>query len=411
MMRSMNAAVSGLRNHQTYMDVVGNNIANVNTTGFRASRVAFQDMLSQTVRAAGGPTDARGGTNPQQVGLGAGLGSVDTIQTQGNLESTGKPTDLALEGDGYFVVSDGARSYYTRDGAFDRSVNGALVNAAGLNVVGWTADNLGEIDATQPTGSINIPLGQGMRARATSHCYPAGNLDSLTLAGATATTDVTVRDSLGQPHTVAFTLTRGAGNTWSWAATAPGLTVAVTGGTTVSFDANGQPVAPVAPAELPVITLTPNPANGAAPIEMTFDYTGLTQLSGDSDLQATADGAAAGYMTTFAIDPAGVITGVYSNGVRQPIGQIAIAAFSNPSGLTKLGGNLYDVSPNSGQPQVGAAGISGRGIIKPTMLEMSNVDLAQQFTNMIKAERGFQANSRVITASDEILQDLVNLIR
>jgi flagellar hook protein FlgE len=416
MMRSMNSAVSGLRNHQTYMDVVGNNIANVNTTGFRASRVAFQDMLSQTVRSAGGPTAARGGTNPQQVGLGSTLGSIDTIQTQGNLESTGKPTDLALEGEGYFVVSDGARSFYTRDGAFDRSVTGSLVNAAGLNVVGWTADNLGVIEPTLAVGPINIPLGQGMRARPTTSTTPAGNLSVDTLAAGTAVTDVTVRDSLGQPHTVSLTFTKGnTANTWSYAATTAEAGVTIAGGTgTVTFDANGQPVLPAATPPsteptFPEVTITPS--NGAAPIVTAFDYTGLTQLSSTTDVQATADGAAAGYMTAFAIDPSGTVTGVYSNGVRQSIGQIAVATFANPSGLMKSGGNLYDISPNSGQPQVGAAGVSGRGKITANTLEMSNVDLAQQFTNMIKAERGFQANSRVITTSDQILQDLVNLIR
>jgi flagellar hook protein FlgE len=418
MMRSMNSAVSGLRNHQTYMDVVGNNIANVNTTGFRASRVAFQDMLSQTARSAGAPTTDRGGTNPQQVGLGVTLGSIDTIQTQGNLESTGKPTDLALEGDGYFVVNDGDRSYYTRDGAFDRSIDGSLVNAAGLKVMGWQG-KAGSVDTTRQLEPITIPLGQGMRASASTVVKPAGNLASSTPTVDTVPatnanvvkTDVSIRDSLGQSHTVSVTFTHTGANAWSWVATSPAT--ATTPATplangALTFDANGQLLTPIAGAMPPV---TFPAANGADPTEMTLDLSGLTQLDGASDLQATADGAAAGYLTTFAVDKTGVITGVYSNGVREELGQIAVATFANPGGLSKTGGNLWDVSANSGQPQVGAAGIGGRGSVSPGTLEMSNVDLAQQFTNMIKAERGFQANSRVITASDQILQDLVNLIR
>jgi flagellar hook protein FlgE len=222
-------------------------------------------------------------------------------------------------------------------------------------------------------------------------------------------TDVSVRDSLGQSHTISISFTHTGDNAWTWTATNPATTPATSLGTgALTFDANGQLETPITGA-MPTVTLPG--ANGSDPTDLTLDLSGLTQLDGASDLQATADGAAAGYLTTFAVDKTGVITGVYSNGVREELGQIAVATFANPGGLSKTGGNLWDVSANSGQPQVGAAGVSGRGNISPGTLEMSNVDLAQQFTNMIQAERGFQANSRVITASDQILQDLVNLIR
>lgn len=414
MMRSMFSAVSGLRNHQTYMDVVGNNIANVNTTGFKMSRVAFQDMLSQTLRPAAAPTGELGGVNPLQVGLGVLLANVDTVQTQGGLQSTGKPTDLALEGDGYFVLGQGDRHYYSRDGAFDQAIDGTLVNpASGMKVMGWQATD-GVVDSTGPLSPIVIPLGQGMKAAASENMSVNGNLASSTAVGDTVTTDVTVRDSLGNPHSLTITFTRTAGtNTWSWQAASsatpadPDVTaIAPAAATAISFDADGRLDTTTA---LPTLDVTLS--NGASPISITLDFSGLTQLSGASEVQATADGAAAGSLSTFTIDSSGVVTGVYSNGIREVLGQIAVAKFANPAGLLRAGGNLLDASVNSGDPQVGSAGSGGRPSISSGFLEMSNVDLAQQFTNMIMAERGFQANSRVISASNEILQDLVNLIR
>src|SRR5919197_3074656 len=182
MMRSMFSAISGLKNHQTFMDVVGNNIANVNTTGFKQSRVTFQDILSQTLRGASGPQNGRGGVNPEQVGLGVLLSGIDTIQTQGTLQSTGKLTDMAIQGDGYFVVNDGKQNFYTRDGAFDLGIDGTLLNpASGLKVMGWQADPVtGAVDATKPPTSIVIPIGSGMTGKGSTELTINGNLDSRT---------------------------------------------------------------------------------------------------------------------------------------------------------------------------------------------------------------------------------------
>src|SRR4051812_35008172 len=185
MMRSMFSAISGLKNHQMFMDVVGNNIANVNTTGFKQSRVTFQDILSQTVRGAGSPQAGRAGVNPEQVGLGVLISGVDTIQTQGTLQSTGKPTDMAIQGDGYFVMSDGKQQMYTRDGSFDIALDGTLASAAnGLHVLGWQADAVtGQPDTTVPAGNITIPLGAGMTGKASSELTVTGNLDSNNAGG------------------------------------------------------------------------------------------------------------------------------------------------------------------------------------------------------------------------------------
>jgi flagellar hook protein FlgE len=404
----MFSAISGLKNHQTFMDVVGNNIANVNTTGFKQSRVTFQDILSQTLRNASGPQNGRGGVNPEQVGLGVILGGVETVQSQGTLQSTGKVTDMAIQGDGYFVVSDGRQNFYTRDGAFDLGMDGTLVNpATGLKVMGWQADPVtGAVDSSLPPTSISIPVGAGMTGKASTTLTATGNLDASAASTASVPLSATVYDSLGNSHqlTVTFTKPSPTSNQWQYTvsdATNPTLAQGnVTFTTAGKYDTTANTPATV---NLPL-------TNGATtPESFSLDLSQLTQLSSASNLSSNTDGASAGSLTTFSVGSSGEITGVYSNGYKQPLGQIALASFQNPSGLMKAGSNLFSTSPNSGNAAIGAPDSGGRGQIATGFLEGSNVDLAQQFTNMIMAERGFQANSRVITTSDEILQDLVNI--
>lgn len=415
MMRSMFSAISGLRNHQTFMDVVGNNIANVNTTGFKQSRVTFQDILSQTVRGASGPQGGRGGVNPAQVGLGVLISGVDTVQSQGTLQSTGKLTDMAIQGDGYFVMSDGKQQFFSRDGAFDMGIDGTLVNpASGLHVLGWNTDPVtGLTDTTVPAGDITIPLGGGMTGKASTELTVKGNLDSNTAPGAAnaVTLSATGYDALGNAMPITLTFERttaaGAAPPISWNVTATGAAPYAAAGTTaVQFNGSGK----VAAGGSGTITMTLT--DGAAtPQAITLDLSEVTQLDAMSDLNSNTDGASAGTLTTFTVGAGGDITGVYSNGYKQTLGQIALASFANPSGLMKAGGNLFTASANSGTASIGLPDTAGRGQIATGFLEGSNVDLAQQFTNMIMAERGFQANSRVITTSDEILQDLVNIKR
>src|ERR671932_394619 len=220
MMRSMFSAISGLKNHQTFMDVVGNNIANVNTTGFKQSRVTFQDILSQTVRGASGPQNGRGGVNPEQVGLGVLISGIDTIQTQGTLQSTGKLTDMAIQGDGYFVMSDGKQNFFSRDGAFDVGIDGTLVNpSSGLRVLGWQTNPLtGAIDTSVPAAPITIPVGAGMTGKASTTLTASGNLDagaSTTAPNNTVALQSTIYDSLGNPHAISITFTHTAADTWT----------------------------------------------------------------------------------------------------------------------------------------------------------------------------------------------------
>jgi flagellar hook protein FlgE len=410
MMRSMSLAISALRNHQTYMDVVASNISNVNTTGFKASRISFQELLNQTLRGSSAPRGGVGGLNPIQIGLGMALGGVDTLFTQGSLQDTGKQTDLAIQGDGFFALDSGEGLQYARDGNLDIGIDGSLLHlATGMKVMGWSADASGAIDTTQPVTDLKIPYGQSM-ARATGNMDLLGNLDAEGTVGDTITTTASVYDSLGVAHDVDLTFTKAAANQWTWGVSSTDTTISgiTASGTTIDFESDGSYSTTNATASLSVSF-----NNGATnPNAVTLKLSNLTQLEGSSDINpSNQDGLPPGELTTFNVGSTGEIVGVFSNGLNRKLGQIGLAKFLNPGGLLKMGQSLFAPSANSGTAQIGTPGQDGRGQISAGYLEMSNVELAQQFTSMIVAERGFQANSRVITTSDEMLQDLVNLKR
>lgn len=412
MMRSLFAGVSGLRNHQLRMDVIGNNIANVNTVGFKRSKVTFQDMLSQNIRGASSPQNGKGGTNPQQIGLGVTVGSLNTIQTQGSSESTGKDTDMMVNGDGFFIVGDGANNYYTRAGNFDFDSMGNLINSSGLLVQGWKADSTGTIDTTQAISGITIPKGQSIAPKATTSAEYINNLDANTASGSSISSSLQVYDSLGNSYTIPVTFDKTGANTWDFnLGTLPTGVTASVATNTITFNADGSFATP----DPPTTKVTLNFASGVgstSPQVVTVDFRGMTQYAGTSNvLMNSQDGYGSGVLTGYSVDKTGVITGMFSNGLTQQLAQVALANFNNASGLSKAGENLYTKTNNSGEPQVGTAGSGGRGEITPGALEMSNVDLSQEFTDMIITQRGFQANSRIITTSDEMLQELVNLKR
>ena len=422
MLRSMFSAISGLRGHQEMMDVIANNIANVNTVGFKAGRVNFQDILSQTVHGATAPSGGLGSINPAQIGLGMTVAGIDVLQTQGNLQSTGKTTDMAIQGDGFFVESDGSQTVYTRDGAFDIALDGSLANpGSGLKVQGWQADSSGKIDITQPITNLVIPIGQRTTALATSNVTLSGNLDAgatgpvvgpPAVAATTVPTTMTVFDSLGVAHSVKVTFTKSStANQWDWAASKDasdtGIGIAATGTTnqgTLTFTSGGVYSASTG-------TLSFTFPDGATSTTPAIDLSAMTQFSGTSQPSGQTDGFTSGTLTSFAVGDAGQLSGVYSNGQTQVLGQIALANFLNSAGLLRAGQNNFSATSASGAANIGTAGTGGRGTVTTGALEMSNVDLATQFTGMITAERGFQANSRVITTSDEMLQELVNLKR
>jgi flagellar hook protein FlgE len=416
MLRSLFSAISGLQAHQTKMDVVGNNIANVNTVGYKSQTTVFEDTLSQILRNGSAPTGTTAGTNPAQVGLGVKVGDITTNFSQGSTQSTGRSTDFMISGDGFFITQQGNENLYTRAGSFDVDSTGRLVTPDGAILQGWEASG-GAVNTNGPVGPLTIPFGSTIAPQATTSSTIQGNLDSTATSGTAVQTNITMYDAAGTPHSISYTLTKDA-TTGDWdmqVFNASGGSVSFTdasgapasGAQTLHFDASGALTSP-SPATL---YFDPGVTGWAAPVSV--DLSKLTQYGGSTTAQAqkpvTGSGAAMGSLQSFALGNDGTITGVYSNGERRSIGQLALATFANPGGLTKAGNSSYRVGDNSGDPQVGLAGTGGRGTLTAGALEMSNVDLSQEFTGLIIAQRGFQANSKVITTSDQILNELVNM--
>jgi flagellar hook protein FlgE len=413
MLRSMFSAISGLRAHQTKMDVAGNNIANVNTVGFKGSQTVFQDTLSQVIRSGGAPAQDRGGSNPAQVGLGVKVAAITTNWTQGATQSTGRSTDFMIEGDGFFVTRSGTEQLFTRAGSFEFDGNGKLVTPDGSILQGWMVQADGTINSNGPIEDLSVPYGQVVEPVATTAGTAAGNLSGNAVTGAIVQNARTMYDDLGVAQNISYTWEKTATlNQWSLSvahtstATPPVVTT-LYGPADVDFNPDGTL------ASAPSITV-PLAGLGSASWtgDVTLDISDVTQYGGASTVEATGqDGFALGSLQSFTLGNDGTVTGVYSNGLRQPLGRLALASFNNPGGLEKAGNSSFRVGDNSGNAMVGLAGVAGRGVLNSGALEMSNVDLAEEFTGLIVAQRGFQANSRVITASDEILQDLVNLKR
>jgi flagellar hook protein FlgE len=419
MLRSMFSAISGLKAHQTKLDVAGNNIANVNTVGFKSSQTVFEDTLSQVMRNGSAPQGGTAGTNPAQVGLGVKVAGITSNFGQGSTQNTGRASDFMISGDGFFVTKVGNESLYTRAGSFDTDGVGNLVTPDGAKLQGWIASAAGVVDPNGPLVDLKIPTGQVLAPVATTGAAISGNLSAdPVVAPAVATpvtSQITMYDDLGNPHQMSVTLTKTA-NPNEWSLTVQeGTQPAVISGQLLTFTATGASTGKLATPAGGSISFTPPAAtypswSGAVEV----DLSGLTQFGGKSDAAAkeTADsGSAMGVLQGYSLSGDGSIVGTYSNGLRQNLGQLALATFVNPGGLAKAGNSSYRAGDNSGNPLVGAAGTGGRGSLSAGALEMSNVDLAEEFTGLIVAQRGFQANSRVITTSDELLQDLVQLKR
>ena len=537
MMNSLFAGVSGLRNHLTKMDVIGNNIANINTLGFKAGRTTFKEMLAQTIRGASRQRAATGGVNPLQYGLGMAVASIDNIFSQGGLEMTGKSTDLAIQGNGFFILSDGVSNYYTRAGNFSYDATGYLVDpGTGYILQGKMADSVtGEIPSGTAIEDIQLPLGQTAPANATTNVSYSGNLDtdaatateaaltgsdlgvpisitegsnddlkikvqgvdgssveeeitltagtydtladivaeinnkidqtelkgrveakavgsairfktvekgskvSLTLSdgtnsaletlgfadGATDSgtddsysTSIKVYDSLGGTHTLTLAFAKTAENEWSWVVSVTGAQAGTVSGNcgTVTFESDGSLDPTKFQYDNGATSFEFTPDNGAAPMSITFDpgtgFNGLTQFrSPATAIAKSQDGYGMGTLDSISIDSSGIISGIFTNGVTRNLAQIVLADFNNPAGLLKVGDNMYKESANSGQAVKAIARSTISGSVSSGYLEMSNVDLAQEFTKMIIAQRGFQANARTITTTDNMLGELVNLKR
>ncbi len=416
MLQAMLSGVASIKAQQTRMNVIGNNLANVNTTAYKGTRVSFTDMMAQTVRGATRPTDTRGGLNPIQYGLGVLTSGTDANMEQGSLNATNRQTDFAIQGNGFFAVSNGDRIAYTRDGTFDLDASGFLVHrSTGERLLGWSANPVdGTIDTNAPVGeasALQIPIGQRTAVQQTTEVTWAGNLDSREFNSAgTATTSSLVRvyDPLGGAHDVTVTLTEGATpNSWNWSVA--GTTLTATGSGTLTFDPTDGTILSGSTGSA---TFTPPPASGVPPFDVDMDFSAFSQLATDMQIQAAnQNGYGPGSLQNYSVGADGVITGIYTNGLTRSLGQIAMAIFSNPGGLERQGSNLYRNTDNSGVPVIGAPRSGGRGQVNAGFLEQSNVDIGTEFTDLIVTQRGFQANTRVVTTVDEMLQDLINMKR
>jgi flagellar hook protein FlgE len=399
MLRSLYAGISGLRAEQTMLDVTSNNIANVNTVGFKSSSVQFEDTLSQMVSAAGLATTAKAGTNPNQVGLGVRVATVTNNLTEGSQTSTGNNLDAMISGDGYFVTQTGSQTTYTRNGSFHWDSQGRLSTADGSLVQGWNAVN-GSVSTGGAPTTLTLPTGTVAPANKTTTVNMTGNLPSDAAPNTALERDITVYSADGTARQLTMKLTADATTAGKWAySITDGTTTAATTGT-IQTSGTGT---------------VSGTTGGAASLTPTIDgiTVDLSAMSGYASLSTTSfakqDGNAAGTLLSVAMGADGTLSGTFSNGATVAIARLAVGTFTNPEGLAKAGNSTLTETLNSGSARLGTAGSDGYGSVVSGALEASNVDLSQEFTNLIVAQRGFQANARIITTSDSILQELMQL--
>ncbi len=402
--------------NSTALDVVGNNLANINTTAYKLQRVLFKDIFYQTLNPGSAPSGNLGGTNPSQKGFGVSIGTIDSVFIQGAINPTGRSLDAAIQGKGFFVVSNGQLTYYTRAGSFSVDAAGFLVDPnTGFRVqrTGSVGEPLPGIPGFQTPGvtDIRVPFGAGLSGVPTGNVVYQGNLSSSLNIGDSISTAIQVYDSQSTPRVLTVTFTKTAVNQFQATATITGGTATVPS-TPIVFDTSGLLVSPA--------TLTVNITGipGAAAQNITLQLgtpgssVGLTQFGGASTASAvTQDGFASGTLIDVSFNANGELIGQFSNGRVLPLAQLAIAGFNNESGLLRVGNNYFAASPASGEPIVGPAAAGGRGTVQGSALEAPNVDIATEFARLIIAQRGFQINARTITAANETLQELANLIR
>lgn len=427
--RGMYSGVSGLMAEGEALGVAGDNIANVNTTGFKSQRAVFEDMLGRSMRGPGSEATA---------GAGVRVSEVQQTFTQGALVSTGVATDVALSGEGFFVVRgdvDGIEgNYYTRAGQFALDAQGFLVNPNGLYVQGYAANSDGSFAPS--LSSVSAPSA-ALAPRATEEITVVANLDPEEAVPAAAwnpadpggtsnfSTSITVYDSLGSAHSVDLYFSRTGANTWDWHATVsgdetepavPGSLVDVGGGS-LGFSTAGE-LDSISSNTLSVSFAGATPGQS---VELDFGQAlasggtgvdGLTQFAAPSSVSSQSqDGYSSGEFSGVTVDGRGVVLGLYSNGEKVPLAQLAVATFRSNQGLARAGQNLWGETTDSGPPAIGTAGSGGRGTITSGVLEGSNVDMAQEFVGLIEHQRAFSANSKTITTADEMLQVLMNLKR
>jgi flagellar hook protein FlgE len=415
-MASFSTALSALSAFSTAIDVTGNNLANLDTIGFKTAEVSFHDLVTQSISAGLGTT---------QVGFGVGTPTTAALFTQGAIQTTGGTLDAAIQGDGFFIVQGANGSIeYTRAGNFQTDESGNLQTATGQAVQGWTQAN-GVLNTNAPPGNITIPTGTVQPPVVTQNFSFDMNLNAAGVPGtATGTfaTSVTVYDSLGGSHVVTATFNQDptTAGQWDYSISIPDADVATPPATpltgSINFNSDGILTTPAATDPSPQLQIT-GLADGASDMTLNWNlYNGttsrITQFAQPSSVSADAqDGSAAAQLTQVAISSGGQILAQFSSGLQTVVGQLAMATVRNPDSLLSVGNNNYALSAQSALPAVGLPGTGGRGTVQGGSVESSTVDVATEFTNLITYQRGYEANSKVINAVDELSQDTINLIK
>jgi flagellar hook protein FlgE len=418
MFTSFSTALSALDATSTAIDVVGNNLANMDTPGFKTSEVCFRDLVTQSLGAGLGDT---------QVGFGTGTPFTVREFTQGAIQSSAGVLDAAVQGDGFFVVHDSSgNQYYTRAGNFVTDKNGNLLTDTGDTVQGWTTidPTTGQVDTNGPIGNIVVPVGTLKAPTPTSSLTIDMNLNSAATADATSdfSAPMTVYDSLGTSHVLTLSFQKTGANAWSYSVSIPGSDLVDPTGSTIAtgsltFDANGNLTDPADGS--PIAFTMPDLADGAASGQAitwnpyNSDGSGrITQFGQPSASSASEqNGAGAAQLVHVGLADGGSIVAQYSDGEQVTVGQVALASIRNPDTLIAAGNNNFQLSERTATPSIGVPGTGGRGTIAGGSVEASTVDIAQEFTNLIVYQRGYEANGKVVTTADQLSQDTINLIR
>lgn len=407
---------SGLAANSAALDVIGNNLANINTTGFKGQRTVFKDVVYQTMGVGTSASSTVGGTNPTQVGFGVGVGSIGALFSQGNLNPTGRNLDAGIQGTGFFVVRNGQDTAFTRAGSFGVDSAGFLTDpGTGFRVQRFGA--VGEGSATEPAFQvggnldIQVPFGSGAAGFASTEVRYQGNLSSSLQVGESGTTAIQIYDTQSTPRALTVTFTKTAANTYTATATVSNGTATIPA-TPITFDSAGLLVSPASLS----VAISGIPGVGAQTINLLLGTpgiaNGLSQFGGATTVSAVSqDGSGFGTLTDVAIDSSGVVQGKFTNGRTIGLAQLAVAGFNNADGLLRTGNNYFQSSVASGEALIGLAGQGGRGSVVGGSLESSNVDIAGEFAKLIVAQRGFEVNAKTISTTSDTLQSLVNILR
>jgi flagellar hook protein FlgE len=413
------SGLSGLATNANALNVVGNNLSNLNTVGYKGSTTTFRDIFSTTL----GGVSTQGNGNPIQFGLGVQINSVAQDFSQSSFQSTGNALDMALQGAGFFVLQPvGGGQTFSRAGNFNRNNNGFLVAANGANVMGWNRDPVtGLVNTSAAIAPIQISAGATASAFATQNFRLGVNLNSAAAVTGQPdlTTPIQVYDSQGNLQNLIVTYTKTGANAWSYTVTGPATaTPSPIANGTLTFSASGTLATvnglPATFANNPTLNINWN--NGTNPSVVSFNILNSDNSSNFSQFSAPSstsssfqDGYGAGTLKDLSVDQNGVITGTFSNGQVIPLAQVAVGTFNNNNGLIQQGNNQWSQSLASGSPTIGLANAGGRGGVLGANLELSNVDVASEFTKLILSQRGYQANGKIVTTTDQLLQETLNL--